>query len=232
MNPPLNSEQWRSIQVQFEGQRLRRGWTREELARKAGVSRTTLFYLERGGTQHPRLSTIKRLAETLDLDFHRLMDESLTAQNSDPMARNPDDSWNRSMDHSPDDPSHSPAEQFPSDSPDSDPFDRETNPCVAQVLAETPSLFQGFTPTDWNELYSCMGMGGALTPHGVRDQATRIVRKKQLVRKLEVLLETHYSEVAAALLETLFQQIQIASPGSEPDSGWQAPLRQPPPGQK
>jgi len=227
MNPPLKPEQWRSIQVQFEGQRLRRGWTREELARKAGVSRTTLFYLERGGTQHPRLSTLKRLAETLDLDFHRLMDESL-ATVGEPSPQNFVDPWSPSFDQVAD------SDQLTVSGPfgNSQRFDRETNPFVAQVVSETPALFQGFTESDWNELYSCMGMGGALTPHGVRDQAARIARKKQLVRKLEVLLETHYSEVAAALLETLFRQIQISSPVAQSDPGWQAPLRQRPPGQK
>lgn len=215
MNSVFSPEHWRSIQIQFEGQRLRRGWSRKELASKARVSRTTLFNLERGSTHQPRVSTLKRLAETLDLDFHRLIDETLSS--SPAVHTDHGDSMDRGDFRSPDDSSR---------------FDRETNPCVAQVFAEAPGLFQGFTAADWDELYSCMGMGGALTTNGVRDQVARIGRKKQLIRKLDILLETHYSEVAAALLETLFRQVQIVPSGGGSETGWQAPLRESPPGQK
>lgn len=219
MSPSLKPEQWQSIQHLFEGQRLRRGWTREELARKAGLSRTTLFYFfERSGTQQPRLTTIKRLAETFELDFQQIIDQSFAPSNST------SESSNRLGFQVP--------SSFPLSTPFSPGFDRQTNPVVQEVLDESPVLFQEFTSTDWDELYSCMGMGGALTHEGVRDQASRISRKKQLVRKLEVLLETHFSEVTAALLETLFRQIQVSSPTCDLHAGWQAPSREPPPGSR
>ena len=217
MNLPLNVEQWQNIQLLFEGQRLRRGWTREELARKAGLSRTTLFYLERGGTQQPRLSTLKRLAETLELDFQELMEQSLAAR--------PPADLSPSLD-----PRDSPVPAR-SDLRLSPEFDRKTNPVIDQVLAESPALFQEFTSSDWEELYDGMRMDEAISAHGVRDQAVRITRKKQLIRKLEVLLQTHFSEITAALLETLYQQIQASSSHWELNSGCPPALRQPPPGQ-
>lgn len=222
MNSPLNAEQWRSIQVQFEGQRLRLGWTREELARRSGISRTTLFYLERGGTQQPRLSTLKRLAKTLELDFQALIGESLTGPFG---TASPLDHSNSSHPY-PEIPMGRNSEPLS----DSSRFDRETNPSITDVVAESPTLFQGFSHSDWDELYSCMGMGGPLTHDGVRHQAARISRKKQLIRKLEVLLETHYSEVAATLLDALFEKIRFPSPNEEGNAGWQAPDRSHPPG--
>lgn len=111
---------------------------------------------------------------------------------------------------------------------DSRAFDRETNPHIAAVHAEFPELFAGFSEADWDELYSCMGMGGGLSPEGVRVQAGRILQKKNLLQKLELILETHLSEVAASLIETLFQQIQFKELGDS--RGWQPPLRNSRPG--
>lgn len=215
MNPTLHPLQWQFLHLQLEGQRLRRGWTRGELARRARLSRTTLFYLEQG-TQQPRLSTLQRLADTLDLDFETLISDSFASLPQTPPPPIP--------------PITPPPENlgFPLPSESSE-YDRETNPAVSQVLAESPEVFTEFSPADWQELYSCMGMGGALTPDGVRDQAAHITRKKQLLHKLEILLETHYSEVAATLLDALYQQIQIPSSSSASSSGWQPPLRQEPP---
>jgi transcriptional regulator with XRE-family HTH domain len=39
-----------------------RGWTQEDLARKAGVSPTTISHIESGTIERPRVNTIRRLA--------------------------------------------------------------------------------------------------------------------------------------------------------------------------
>lgn len=59
--------------------RRQRGWTREELAQRADVSRTTLHHLERGATTRPRADTLARLATALGLvpaELHALVDSS------------------------------------------------------------------------------------------------------------------------------------------------------------
>ncbi len=129
MSPSLKPEQWQSIQHLFEGQRLRRGWTREELARKAGLSRTTLFYFfERSGTQQPRLTTIKRLAETFELDFQQIIDQTFAPSNST------SESSNRLGFQVP--------SSFPLSTPFSPGFDRQTNPVVQEVLDESRFSFR------------------------------------------------------------------------------------------
>ena len=52
--------------------RERRLWTRERLAREAGVSPTTVAHAEHGRT-HIRLGTIRKLAEALDVDPQELL---------------------------------------------------------------------------------------------------------------------------------------------------------------
>ena len=44
-----------------------RGWNLGVLARRAGVSRTTLYYLQRGVTRRPRLSTLSKIARALGI---------------------------------------------------------------------------------------------------------------------------------------------------------------------
>jgi transcriptional regulator with XRE-family HTH domain len=52
--------------------RLRTGWSLEELAERAGVSRSTLHHLEHGTTQHPRLLTLHRLAKAFGVEVEML----------------------------------------------------------------------------------------------------------------------------------------------------------------
>src|SRR4051812_2631311 len=47
--------------------RLRKGWNQLMLASKSGVSRTTLFQLERGAIPTPRAATLHRLAVALEI---------------------------------------------------------------------------------------------------------------------------------------------------------------------
>jgi transcriptional regulator with XRE-family HTH domain len=47
--------------------RLRKGWNQNDLAVHAGVSRTTVFHLERGSSHDPRPTTLHKLARALDL---------------------------------------------------------------------------------------------------------------------------------------------------------------------
>lgn len=53
--------------------RLRTGWSLEELAERAGVSRSTLHHLEHGTTPHPRLLTLHRLAKAFGVDVEHLV---------------------------------------------------------------------------------------------------------------------------------------------------------------
>jgi transcriptional regulator with XRE-family HTH domain len=49
--------------------------TQHELARAAGVDPTAIIRIERGYTEEPRISTLRKLAEALDLQIGELIDE-------------------------------------------------------------------------------------------------------------------------------------------------------------
>lgn len=57
--------------------RRRRGFDLGHLARAAGISRTTLHHLEDGTTQHPRTSTLARIAAVLDVSLEELVESGL-----------------------------------------------------------------------------------------------------------------------------------------------------------
>jgi hypothetical protein len=62
-----------------------------------------------------------------------------------------------------------------------------------------------------DEPYSAFGVGGALTRAGVATAATELNRKREVVRRLQIVLETHLSEVAARTIDVLYD---LVSPGS------------------
>jgi transcriptional regulator with XRE-family HTH domain len=88
-------------------------------------------------------------------------------------------------------------------------FDRRTNPYVDVVRQQFPELFTGFTADDWEELYSSFGTGGALTEEGVRHAAALIARKRETLRRLSVVLETHLGAAAMAMVDSLYQLIAV-----------------------
>jgi len=161
---------------------LKRGWNQGELARRAGISRTTLYQILRGGVQQPRYSTLKKLGDALETSVEELTESSPPTQ---PLAM--------SLPASPRG------------------FDESTNTCVQEVCDEHPELFAGWSPLEWEELYSTFGTGGQLTPHGVEQMAQHINRKRDVQRKLSIVLETHLHDVAANLVDSLFEMVQPAA---------------------
>lgn len=53
--------------------REQKGWTQELLARKADISYNTIIKLESGGIKDPRISTIKKISITLNIDINKLI---------------------------------------------------------------------------------------------------------------------------------------------------------------
>ncbi|QDT52036.1 helix-turn-helix protein [Caulifigura coniformis] len=90
-------------------------------------------------------------------------------------------------------------------------FDRATNPAVAEVARERPEVFEGWTQDDWEEINSQFGVGGQLTPLGALKAAEAINEKRETVRQLQVVLETHLREVAREVIETFYRMVQATS---------------------
>lgn len=91
-------------------------------------------------------------------------------------------------------------------------FDRETNPLVDRVVAEQPDWFEGWSEDDFDELYSRMGVGGALTAEGARQAVGEMNRKRQVQEKVSVLLETGEADLLINLVDVLYQRVIVAVP--------------------
>ena len=90
-------------------------------------------------------------------------------------------------------------------------FDRATNPAVAEVARERPEVFEGWSTDDWEEINSQFGVGGQLTPLGALKSAEAINEKRETVRQLQVVLETHLRDVAREVIETFYRMVQATS---------------------
>ena len=85
-------------------------------------------------------------------------------------------------------------------------FDRHTNPVVAEVIETHGELFDGWTEADFDELHSRVGTGGALTVEGTLQAVRQMNHKRELHEKLDLLLESSHAEVAAGILDVLYEK--------------------------
>jgi transcriptional regulator with XRE-family HTH domain len=53
--------------------RYAKGWGPDELASRASISRTALYQIESGKTEHPRAGTLRRIAEALSVSTDALL---------------------------------------------------------------------------------------------------------------------------------------------------------------
>ena len=90
-------------------------------------------------------------------------------------------------------------------------FDQQTNPVVAEVMEDHKELFHGWTETDFDELHSRVGAGGALTVDGALAAVQQMNRKRELHDKLDLLLESSQAEVAAGILNVLYEKVVVTS---------------------
>jgi transcriptional regulator with XRE-family HTH domain len=88
-------------------------------------------------------------------------------------------------------------------------FDRRSNPVVAGVVEDNKELFHGWTETDFDELHSRVGAGGALTAEGALAAARQMNKKRELHEKLDLLLESSQAEVAAGILNILYEKVVV-----------------------
>ncbi len=90
-------------------------------------------------------------------------------------------------------------------------FDRSTNHAVADVARERPEVFEGWTEHDWEEINSQFGVGGQMTPLGALKSAEAINEKRETIRQLQVVLDTHLRDVAREVIETFYRMVQATS---------------------
>jgi transcriptional regulator with XRE-family HTH domain len=92
-------------------------------------------------------------------------------------------------------------------------FDRCTNPTVDEVIAANPQLFRGWSPVEFDELYSRFGTGGALTQEGTLAAVCAMNRRRELLAKATILLESSEADLLESILESLYYRAVLASPG-------------------
>lgn len=61
-------EQADSFGLLVQRERLARGWTQHDLAKRTGIGQQYLSAIERGNRPDPRLTTLRRLARALGVD--------------------------------------------------------------------------------------------------------------------------------------------------------------------
>ncbi|MBN2292627.1 MAG: helix-turn-helix transcriptional regulator [Pirellulales bacterium] len=86
-------------------------------------------------------------------------------------------------------------------------FDTQTNMAVEEVVEDHPEVFDGWTDTDFDELHSRFGAGGALTAEGTLEAARSMNRKRELHDKLALLLESSQQKLVCEILESLYRQV-------------------------
>lgn len=184
--------------------RLRKGLNLEALAEQAGVSRTTVHHLERGGTHRPRASTLSRLAAVLDIDPDQMAEGwqppsplAESAASSSPSDKLP------SADRTPASPSPT-AMRHPAEA-----FDWSTNSVLRELLAESPDQYPDVTPDEWQELASQFGVGGALTRAGLDQAIEQLRADRETVTQLRILLQTHLRDSTRQLIDALYRSLLV-----------------------
>lgn len=91
-------------------------------------------------------------------------------------------------------------------------FDRETNPVVEEVLETHAPLFAGWSEADFDELHSRVGAGGPLTHEGALSAVRAMNRKRELHKKLDLLLESSHAELISGMIDLAYRQIVVEGP--------------------
>lgn len=172
--------------------RLRKGWNQADLAQRAGISRSTLIHLERGTGRAPHITTLRKLAQALDLPPEQLLN---------PL------------------PVHPPAGEDRQPASSTVAFDWATNPALQQAAELYPERFAGLSSDDWAELSSQFGVGGGLTIEGALLAVDRLKADHETLAKLRVVLQTHLREPARQVIDALYRAVEVVPHDPSPLPG-------------
>lgn len=88
-------------------------------------------------------------------------------------------------------------------------FNRQTNGAVDAIVARDPKRFADWTEGDFEELYSHFGTGGALTGDGAEKVVAAIDHKREVHRKVALLLESSQAELLSGFVELLYRKVAV-----------------------
>lgn len=87
-------------------------------------------------------------------------------------------------------------------------FDEATNPIVSQVIESHAALFEGWSAGDFAELHSRFGHGGELNEEGTIRAAEAMNRKREVVHKARVVLESSDGPLLEEFVRMLYDRVQ------------------------
>jgi hypothetical protein len=82
------------------------------------------------------------------------------------------------------------------------------------VVQAHPEWFAGWTEADYAELYSHFGAGGALTEAGANSVVLAMNGKRDVHRKVALVLESGEAELLTQMVDVLYQRIVLTGPAS------------------
>jgi transcriptional regulator with XRE-family HTH domain len=85
-------------------------------------------------------------------------------------------------------------------------FDRATNSLIDGIVTTNPNLFANWCDGDFDELYSRFGVGGHLTESGVLAEAQAMNIKRDICRRVNVVLESGEAELLRGFVELLYSR--------------------------
>ena len=88
-------------------------------------------------------------------------------------------------------------------------FDSRANPAAARIVRRRPELFAGWTPADFEEYFSRVGVGGELTEEGALAYAAATNRRRELLTKVAVILESAESEHLSEIVAMLYRRVTV-----------------------
>lgn len=160
-----------------------RGWTHQEFASRAGLSRQTAReILENPDRRRLRNQTVFGCARALGIgvqDLRAYSTEQLLA-----------------------------AAQSPRLASCVSGHDLATQPVVRNWLEDHPQQAALLTPVEMADLLSRQGTGGPLTQHGLEQTLAQLERRRRLVDRVQILSETDYVDLLEKIVDGLFEKIQ------------------------
>jgi transcriptional regulator with XRE-family HTH domain len=84
-------------------------------------------------------------------------------------------------------------------------FDRATNRLVEELIGVHPEVFDQWSETEYDELYSRFGTGGPLSEAGVLAAAQAMNDRRALLKQVCVVLESSDAELLARFVELLYR---------------------------
>lgn len=85
-------------------------------------------------------------------------------------------------------------------------FDTATNPAIQEAVEADPDLFDDWTPSDFGELASRVGIGGAMTTQGVRAAAVAMNLARQTIDRARIVLESDQATALRTVVDALYDQ--------------------------